>query len=247
VLVLDDVTPLIRAQRVAAWRDVARRLAHEIKNPLTPIQLSAERLRRHFARAPAPAQALVHECTDAIIVEVEALKGLVDEFAQFARLRGPRMLPVDFNHLVDDTLRLYAGVLQQGAVTLERDLAPLLPPVRADAEQIRQVIINLVDNALEALGGPAAAGHDVAAPTIRVTTTYDQRNGVVRLVVADNGPGVPAADREKLFMPYYSTKGRGSGLGLAIVRRILVEHGGGIEADEAQPSGTRFTVELPAA
>ena len=231
VLVLDDVTPLIRAQRVAAWRDVARRLAHEIKNPLTPIQLSAERLRRHFSHAPSQTQALVHECTDAIIVEVEALKGLVDEFAQFARLRGPRMLPVDFNHLVDDTLRLYAGVLQQGAVALERDLAPLLPPVRADAEQIRQVIINLVDNALEALGGPTAPSRASASPTIRVTTSYDQRNGVVRLVVADNGPGVPAADREKLFMPYYSTKGRGSGLGLAIVRRILVEHGGGIEAD----------------
>jgi two-component system nitrogen regulation sensor histidine kinase NtrY len=248
VLVLDDVTPLIRAQRVAAWRDVARRLAHEIKNPLTPIQLSAERLRRHFAQATPQVLALVQECTSAIIVEVEALKGLVDEFAQFARLRGPRMLPVDFNHLVDETLRLYSGVLQQGAVKLERDLAPLLPPVRADAEQIRQVIINLVDNALEALGGPAASvrnGGDT--PAIRVTTTYDQRNGVVRLVVADNGPGVPAADREKLFMPYYSTKGRGSGLGLAIVRRILVEHGGGIEADDVQPSGTRFTVELPAA
>jgi nitrogen fixation/metabolism regulation signal transduction histidine kinase len=248
VLVLDDVTPLIRAQRVAAWRDVARRLAHEIKNPLTPIQLSAERLRRHFSQATPQVQALVHECTSAIIVEVEALKGLVDEFAQFARLRGPRMLPVDFNHLVQETLRLYSGVLQQGLVKLDPDLAPLLPPVRADAEQIRQVIINLVDNALEALGGPGAASRvDGDPPTIRVTTTYDQRNGVVRLVVADNGPGVPAADREKLFMPYYSTKGRGSGLGLAIVRRILVEHGGGIEADDAEPSGTRFTVELPAA
>jgi len=248
VLVLDDVTPLIRAQRVAAWRDVARRLAHEIKNPLTPIQLSAERLRRHFAQAPPQTQTLVRECTEAIIVEVEALKGLVDEFAQFARLRGPRMLPVDFNHLIDDTLRLYEGVLPQGPVRLERDLAPLLPPVRADAEQIRQVIINLVDNALEAIGGPnPPVPPGAAPPTIRVTTAYDQRDGVVRLVVADNGPGVPAADREKLFMPYYSTKGRGSGLGLAIVRRILVEHGGGIEADEAQPSGTRFTVELPAA
>ena len=114
VLVLDDVTPLIRAQRVAAWRDVARRLAHEIKNPLTPIQLSAERLRRHFGGAPPPTSALVGECTDAIITEVEALKGLVDEFAQFARLRGPRLLPTDLNRLIDDTLQLYAGVLQQG-------------------------------------------------------------------------------------------------------------------------------------
>jgi two-component system nitrogen regulation sensor histidine kinase NtrY len=248
VLVLDDVTPLIRAQRVAAWRDVARRLAHEIKNPLTPIQLSAERMRRHFAHAPPPAAALVAECTDAIIVEVEALKGLVDEFAQFARLRGPRMVPTDINRLVEETLALYAGVLQQGRVRIERRLAPDLPRVRLDAEQIRQVIINLVDNAIEALGGPAAGpGRDGTPPTIGLQTTHDARNGFVRLIISDNGPGVPPADRDKLFMPYYSTKGRGSGLGLAIVRRIVVEHGGGIEAGEAAPSGTTFTVELPAA
>ncbi len=248
VIVLDDVTPLIRAQRVAAWRDVARRLAHEIKNPLTPIQLSAERMRRHFAGAAPATWTLVDECTGAIVTEVEALKGLVDEFAQFARLRGPRMLPVDLNRLIDETLRLYAGVLQHGSVRVERELAPSLPPVRLDAEQIRQVIINLVDNAVEAIGGPAAPRRpDGEPPTIRVATTVDDRNAVVRLVVTDNGPGVPPADREKLFMPYYSTKGRGSGLGLAIVRRIVVEHGGGIEVGEARPTGTMFTVELPAA
>ncbi len=156
VLVLDDVTPLIRAQRVAAWRDVARRLAHEIKNPLTPIQLSAERMRRHFSGAAPQTQALVGECTDAIITEVEALKGLVDEFAQFARMRGPRMVPTDVNQLIEDTLSLYAGVLQRGTLRIERQLAAELPAVRLDAEQIRQVVINLVDNAMEALGGPDA-------------------------------------------------------------------------------------------
>jgi two-component system nitrogen regulation sensor histidine kinase NtrY len=248
VLVLDDVTPLIRAQRVAAWRDVARRLAHEIKNPLTPIQLSAERLRRHFAGAPAPTWTLVDECTGAIVTEVEALKGLVDEFAQFARLRGPRMLPVDLNRLIDETLHLYSGLLQHGTLRVDRDLAEGLPPVRLDAEQIRQVIINLVDNAVEALGGPGAPPRPTGEPpSIRVSTVFDDRNAVVRLVVTDNGPGVPPADREKLFMPYYSTKGRGSGLGLAIVRRIVVEHGGGIEVGDARPTGTIFTVELPAA
>jgi two-component system nitrogen regulation sensor histidine kinase NtrY len=248
VLVLDDVTPLIRAQRVAAWRDVARRLAHEIKNPLTPIQLSAERLRRHFSGSPPPTTAFVGECTDAIITEVEALKGLVDEFAQFARLRGPRLVPTGINQLIDDTLGLYGGVLQQSHVQLNRRLAPDLPAVKLDAEQMRQVIINLIDNALEALGGPAAAARPSGAPpTIAVATSHDARNGVVRVVVADNGPGVPPADRDKLFMPYYSTKGRGSGLGLAIVRRIVVEHGGGIEAGDAEPSGTTFTIELPAA
>jgi PAS domain S-box-containing protein len=248
VLVLDDVTPLIRAQRVAAWRDVARRLAHEIKNPLTPIQLSAERMRRHFGQSPPPAGAIVTECTDAIIAEVEALKGLVDEFAQFARMRGPRMVPTDINRLVEETVALYTGMLQQGTVRLERRLARDLPQVRLDGEQIRQVIINLVDNAIEALGGPSAPPRpDGTPPTIGLCTTFDARNGFVRLIISDNGPGVPAADRDKLFMPYYSTKGRGSGLGLAIVRRIVVEHGGGIEAAEAAPSGTTFTVELPAA
>ena len=248
VLVLDDVTPLIRAQRVAAWRDVARRLAHEIKNPLTPIQLSAERMRRHFAAAPPASQALVNECTDAIIAEVESLKGLVDEFAQFARMRGPRMMPVDLNQLIDETLKLYHGVLQQGQLQIERQLASRLPPVRLDAEQIRQVIINLVDNAIEALGGASAGARPNGdRPLIVVLTMHDPRNSLVRLVVSDNGPGVPEADRDKLFMPYYSTKGRGSGLGLAIVRRIIVEHGGGVEVTPAQPTGTTFTVELPAA
>ena len=248
VLVLDDVTPLIRAQRVAAWRDVARRLAHEIKNPLTPIQLSAERMRRHFSGAAPQTQALVGECTDAIITEVESLKGLVDEFAQFARMRGPRMVPTDVNELIEDTLTLYEGVLQRGSLRIERQLASTLPAVRLDAEQIRQVVINLVDNAMEALGGPDALSRPGGEPPmIIVLTMHDPRNSLVRLVVSDNGPGVPAADRDKLFMPYYSTKGRGSGLGLAIVRRIIVEHGGGIEVSEAQPTGTTFTVELPAA
>jgi signal transduction histidine kinase len=139
-------------------------------------------------------------------------------------------------------------VLQQSRVRFNRQSAPDLPAVKVDAEQIRQVVINLIDNALEALGGPGAPLRPSgAAPTIAVATSHDRRNGLVRIVVSDNGPGVPAADRDKLFMPYYSTKGRGSGLGLAIVRRIVVEHGGGIEAGEADPSGTVFTIELPAA
>jgi two-component system nitrogen regulation sensor histidine kinase NtrY len=246
VFVLDDVTPLIRAQRVAAWRDVARRLAHEIKNPLTPIQLSAERMRRHFSGAPEQTLAFVSECTGAIITEVEALKNLVDEFAQFARLRGPRMLRTDVNRLIEDTIALYGGVLQQGALRVQQRLAPGLPAVRLDAEQMRQVIINLVDNAMEALGGRQAGPRpDGAVPTIVVSTAHDARSGVVRIVVSDNGPGVPPEDRDKLFMPYYSTKGRGSGLGLAIVRRIIVEHGGNIQVGPMLPSGTVFTIEMP--
>jgi two-component system, NtrC family, nitrogen regulation sensor histidine kinase NtrY len=238
VLVFDDVTPLIRTQRVAAWRDVARRLAHEIKNPLTPIQLCAERMRRHFSAAPPASRELVDECTTTIVGEVESLKALVDEFAQFARMPAPKTVPSDLNGLLTETLALYNGLFKE--ITIERRFEPALPPVRVDVEQIRRVVINLVDNAVEALGGSHASG-----ATIVVETRRDAVNGVARVIVADNGPGIPAADREKLFMPYYSTKRRGSGLGLAIVRRIVAEHGGAIDVQDNEPRGTRFVIELP--
>jgi len=234
VIVFDDVTPLIRTQKVAAWREVARRLAHEIKNPLTPIQLSAERLRRHFAGAPEGAKALVDECTSTIVGEVESLKGLVDEFSQFARMPAPKAVPSDLHQLVLESLALYNGLFSD--VVIEHQFAADLPLVRFDAEQIRRVIINLVDNAVEAMERKGR---------IAVETERDQANSVVRIVVADNGPGIPAAEREKLFLPYYSTKRRGSGLGLAIVRRIIAEHGGSIEVGDNEPRGTRFTIELP--
>ena len=235
VLVFDDVTPLVRTQRVAAWRDVARRLAHEIKNPLTPIQLSAERMRRHFGGAPEATRALVDECTTTIVGEVESLKSLVDEFAQFARMPAPKAVPTNLNAVLNETLALYKGII--GHITIERKLAPALPPVRLDVEQIRRVVINLVDNAIEAMGDSPG--------TISIETQHDAANAVARLVIADNGPGVPAAERDKLFMPYYSTKGRGSGLGLAIVRRIVAEHGGSIELGDNSPRGSRFVIELP--
>jgi two-component system nitrogen regulation sensor histidine kinase NtrY len=234
VLVLDDVTPLIRAQKVAAWREVARRLAHEIKNPLTPIQLSAERLRRHFSSAPAQSKALVEECTTTIVGEVESLKGLVDEFSQFARMPAPRTVPTDIDHLITDIIALYNGIFTD--VQIEQRFAPGVPLVRLDAEQVRRVIINLVDNAIEAMERRGR---------IVVETQVDHANSVARVVVADDGPGIPLAEREKLFLPYYSTKRRGSGLGLAIVRRIIAEHGGSIEVGDNLPRGTRFTIELP--
>jgi two-component system, NtrC family, nitrogen regulation sensor histidine kinase NtrY len=246
VLVFDDVSPLIRTQRVAAWRDVARRLAHEIKNPLTPIQLSAERMRRQFSAAPESARALVEECTTTIVAEVESLKALVDEFAQFARMPAPKTVPSDVNLVLAEALALYQGLFRE--IRIERHFAEGLPPVRIDVEQIRRVVINLVDNAVEALGGAGAAPRPNGdAPAIAVETSQDAVNGVVRIAIADNGPGIPAADREKLFMPYYSTKRRGSGLGLAIVRRIIAEHGGSIEVGDNVPTGTRFTIDLPIA
>jgi two-component system nitrogen regulation sensor histidine kinase NtrY len=244
VLVFDDVTPLIRTQRVAAWRDVARRLAHEIKNPLTPIQLCAERIRRHFTSAPTPSRELVEECTSTIVGEVESLKALVDEFAQFARMPAPKTVPSDLNGLLTETLALYNGLFRD--IAIDRRFEDGMPPVRVDVEQIRRVVINLVDNAIEALGGTqASARPDGSPPTIVVETRRDPVNGVARVIVADNGPGIPPADRDKLFMPYYSTKLRGSGLGLAIVRRIVAEHGGAIDVQDNEPQGTRFVIELP--
>jgi two-component system, NtrC family, nitrogen regulation sensor histidine kinase NtrY len=244
VLVFDDVTPLVRTQRVAAWRDVARRLAHEIKNPLTPIQLSAERMGRHFGGAPEATRALVEECTTTIVGEVESLKALVDEFAQFARMPAPRAVPSNLNGVLTDTLALYNGLFSQ--IRIERQFAAALPPVRLDVEQIRRVVINVVDNGIEAMGGMQAGPRpDGEPPRITIETQHDAANAVARIVISDNGPGVPAADREKLFMPYYSTKGRGSGLGLAIVRRIVAEHGGSIEVGDNVPQGSRFVIELP--
>jgi len=234
VLVFDDVTPLIRAQKVAAWREVARRLAHEIKNPLTPIQLCAERMRRHFAGAPAQTRELVEECTATIVGEVESLKGLVDEFSQFARMPAPRAVPTDIHALLADVLALYQGIFT--AVELRPRFAGELPKVPVDPEQIRRVLINLIDNAVEAMEQRG---------TIEIETHRAPAENLVRIVVADDGPGIPAAERDKLFLPYYSTKQRGSGLGLAIVRRIVAEHGGSIDVTDNVPRGTRFAIELP--
>jgi two-component system nitrogen regulation sensor histidine kinase NtrY len=235
VVVFDDVSPLIRAQKAAAWREVARRLAHEIKNPLTPIQLCAERLRRHFTQSPEPTRALVDECTTTIVGEVESLKGLVDEFSQFARMPAPRAVPTDLHVLLDEALGLYQGLFTD--VEFRRHFAEGMPKVGVDQEQIRRVVINLVDNAIEAMDRRGA---------IDLETEHDRANNVVRIVVADNGPGIPAAEREKLFLPHYSTKQRGSGLGLAIVRRIVAEHGGSVAVTDNTPRGTRFAIELPA-
>ncbi len=234
VMVFDDVTPLVRAQKVAAWREVARRLAHEIKNPLTPIQLCAERLRRNFAQAPEPSRALVEECSATIVGEVESLKELVDEFSQFARMPAPRATPTDLHTVIHDALGLYRGIFTD--VELRPRYSPDVPRIPIDGEQIRRVVINLIDNAIEAMGQRGV---------IDVETQHDLGNNLVRIVVADDGPGIAPEERDKLFLPYYSTKRRGSGLGLAIVRRIIIEHGGSIEVAGRSPRGTRFVIELP--
>ena len=244
-MVFDDVTPLFRAQRVAAWRDVARRLAHEIKNPLTPIQLCAERLRRNLSSAPPQAKALVDECTTTIVGEVEALKGLVDEFSHFARLPSPRAVPADLNALLSDTLALYDGLFAR--ITLERAFRAGLPSVRVDPNQIQRVVVNLVDNAVAVLDGKIDGTRGgTARGVIRVETQHDATNGIARVIVSDNGPGIADADREKLFLPYFSTKGTGERVGAGDCapdcRRARGQHRGDRQHPIGDPVHSRAAV-----
>ncbi len=235
VLVLDDLTPLMRAQKVAAWGEVARKLAHEIKNPLTPIQLSAQRIRKAYLKSAPDLEKVITECSRAIVDEVEALKNLVDEFAQFARLPTANLVPASLHDVIDQTLSLYDGLFAE--VRIDRRLAPDLPPLRLDTDQMKRVLINLVDNAIEATDKRG---------TVVIATEFDRSQGRARLSVADDGPGIPPEDRDRLFVPHFSTKKRGSGLGLAIVSRIVQEHRGAIRVEDNKPQGARFVVELPA-
>jgi two-component system, NtrC family, nitrogen regulation sensor histidine kinase NtrY len=233
VIVLDDLTPLMRAQKVAAWGEVARKLAHEIKNPLTPIQLSAQRVRKAYVKADPAFERVLNESTRAIVDEVEALKHLVDEFAQFARLPAANLLPSSLHEVIDQALSLY----ESAGVAIDRQLAPDLPRLRLDADQMKRVLINLVDNAIEATDKKGR---------VLIATEFDAVQGRARLSVADDGPGVSPQDRDRLFVPHFSTKRRGSGLGLAIVNRIVQEHHGVIRVEDNQPRGARFVVDLPA-
>ncbi len=235
VIVLEDVTPLMQAQKVAAWGEVARKLAHEIKNPLTPIKLSAQRVRKAHLKNATDFDRVLSESIDAIVSEVDALQHLVDEFAQFARLPPSRPVEGSLNAVVEAALALYETAYPQ--VALERRLDPGLPPLRLDGPQIKRVIINLVDNAIAALGEKGS---------IEIGTVFDPASRRATLTVADSGPGVPPASRETIFAPNFSTKKKGSGLGLAIARRIVEDHGGEIRVEDNVPRGARFVIELPA-
>ncbi|MGB9071036.1 MAG: ATP-binding protein [Terriglobales bacterium] len=241
VLVFEDLSDLLRAQKQAAWREVARRVAHEIKNPLTPIALSAERIRRHLARGSAPDAAsleVIRGCAQTIGGAVETVRTLVDEFSALARFPASRPQPASLNHLVEDALSLFNGRLQ--GIRVNTALAPDLPNVMADPEAIKRAIANLVDNAAEAM-------QDSALREITISTALVESRDAVELAVADTGQGVSHEVKERLFLPYFSTKQRGTGLGLAIVGRIVEEHHGSIRVEENKPVGSRFVVELPVA
>jgi len=247
VLVLDDLTEVLRAQKSAAWQEVARRIAHEIKNPLTPIQLSAQRLLRfldrHEPSQPAATRyselaKLVQECSRLIEREVSTLAALVNEFSQFVRFPTAKLVPTNANTIVHQAVEVFSGRLD--GITLKTALAENLPAIRADGGLLRSVVVNLIDNAAEAL-------ENSAFREILVATNAHSDAETVVICVSDTGTGISPEDKDKLFLPQFSTKDRGTGLGLAIAARIVAEHGGSIHVEDNLPVGSRFLIELPVA
>ena len=246
LVVIDDLTDLLRAQKAAAWQEVAQRIAHEIKNPLTPIQLSAQRMIRFLDRSATSQpeasrtefEKLAAECAGLIEREVKTLESLVDEFSQFARFPTARLAPADLNSIVASALNLFQDRLE--GITVRRDLAVGLPPVKADPELMRRVVANLIDNAAEAMESSAIR-------QLRVATRAESEGDAVVVEISDSGHGISPQDKERLFLPHFSTKERGTGLGLAIASRIIAEHNGTIRVEDNLPVGTKFVIRFPAA
>ncbi len=250
VIVIEDLTDLIQAERAAAWGEVARRMAHEIKNPLTPIQLSAERIMRSYnremiARGETRFERVLTEGTSTIVREVSALQRMVEEFSRFARLPEARPVAASLNDVLRDAIRLYNE--RHDGIEMECRLADDLPLLLIDAEQIKRVMVNLIDNAIESLISDHGNGAtSMTQKKISIETRYLKENETVRLTVSDTGHGIRPADRDKLFLPKFSTRNRGTGLGLAIVSHIIADHRGRIWFEDNTPCGALFIVELPA-
>ena len=237
ILVVEDVTEFLRAQRQVAWKEVAQRVAHEIKNPLTPISLSAERIRKHVDHPMPESASVVRKCSEVILGSVETMRKLVDQFAALAQFPTAQPKPNDLNNIVENALMLFAGRL--GGITIRRRLAPDIPPVMADAEALKRALANLIDNAAEAMQGSL-----LRQLTVETCLSEDH---MAEIVVADTGHGLTPETRERLFLPYFSTKQRGTGLGLSIAAKIIQEHQGAIRAEQNTPQGARFVLELPLA
>ena len=243
VVVLENATELLRAQKQSAWKEVARRVAHEIKNPLTPISLSAEQTRRHIDRLAetlsrsgldSPSIAIIRRCTEITSSSVDSMRSLVDQFSALAEFPTAQPRPADLNTIVENALALFAGRLQK--IRIVRALSPNLPLVLADPEALKRALSNLIDNAAEAM-------QHALLRELRITTTLAD-TGLIELTLADTGSGLTDEMRERLFLPYFSTKQRGTGLGLAIAAKIIQEHGGTIRAEKNEPAGALFLVEL---
>ena len=233
VAVFDELTQLIKAQRVAAWREVARRIAHEIKNPLTPIQLSAQRLRKRYLGTLQDDGTVFEECTRTIVKQVEELKRMVNEFSNFARMPASEPTPNHLNEIIQETLVLFQEAHKQVHFDFS---AHDLPVFNIDRDQMKRVMINLIKNSLASLERDGE---------IQIRTDYDPRMQIVRLEVSDNGCGIPDEDKGRLFEPYFSTKKTGTGLGLTIVNAIVADHNGYIRVRDNKPQGTTFVIELP--
>ncbi len=235
VIVFDDLTQLFKAQRMAAWREVARRIAHEIKNPLTPIQLSAQRLRRRYLKKFPEDDRVFDDCTKMISDQVDELKNLVNEFSSFARMPATKPSKNNLNEVVKECVTLYREAHK--LVSFQQSLDQQLPDTLFDREQIKRVIINLLENAIAAIAGEG---------TIQLESYYNHELKIITITVADSGCGIPAEDKARLFEPYFSTKKTGTGLGLAIVSTIIADHNGYIRVRDNKPKGSLFIIELPA-
>jgi len=236
VLVVEDTTELLRAQRQLAWKEVAQRVAHEIKNPLTPIALSAERIARHLDRGQPDSPAVIRKCSEVILGCVGTLRTLVDQFSALAEFPAPQPRICDMNQVAEQALALFAGRLDE--ITVECSLTPGLPPVLADPEAIRRALANLIDNAAEAMQGSLLR-------ELGVSSSLSEDGLAVEVEISDTGHGLTDEIRERLFLPFYSTKQRGTGLGLSIAAKIVQEHGGTLRAEANTPKGARFLMRLP--
>ena len=236
VLVMEDTSELLRAQRELAWKEVAQQVAHEIKNPLTPIALSAERIGRHLDRSQPDSPNIIRKCSEVILGCVGTLRKLVDQFSALAQFPAPQPRPCDMNQIAEEALTLFGGRLED--ITVQRNLEPGLPQVLADPESVRRALANLIDNAAEAMQGSLLR-------VLGVHTALSEDGTAVEVTVSDTGPGLTDEIRERLFLPFYSTKHRGTGLGLSIAAKIAQEHGGSISAESNTPKGARFLMRLP--
>jgi len=235
VLVMEDTTELLRAQRQLAWKEVAQQVAHEIKNPLTPIALSAERIGRHLERGQPESPNIIRKCSEVILGCVGTLRTLVDQFSSLAQFPAPQPRACSMNQIVEEALALFGGRLE--GITVQRDLEPDLPAVMADPEAIRRALANLIDNAAEAMQGSLLR-------VLGLRTALVEDGSAVEVTVSDTGHGLTEEIRERLFLPYYSTKHRGTGLGLSIAAKIVQEHGGTISAEANTPKGACFMLRL---
>ncbi len=236
VLVVEDMTELLRAQRQLAWKEVAQRVAHEIKNPLTPIALSAERIGRHLERGQPDSLQVIRKCSEVILGCVSTLRTLVDQFSALAQFPAPQPRVCDLNRVAEEALALFAGRIE--GISVEWDLEPGLPPVLADPEGIRRALANLIDNAAEAMQGSLLR-------VLGIRTSLSEDNASVEVAISDTGHGLTDDIRERLFLPFYSTKSRGTGLGLSIAAKIVQDHGGSLRAEGNSPKGARFLLRLP--